>query len=473
MKLTRAHMLILGGLAVLAAVLFLMRTPQHRIITLRDDGFSPRTLTIRAGDTVTFADERSVPFWPASDYHPTHSLYPAFDSKAPVPAGASWSFTFDTAGTYPFHDHLNPKYQGVIIVGTADEARAACLKAKSADTLFPECWALGVQDAVSQKGLVSAFTLIDEWYATDPRFRENCHDVMHIVGADAYKEFKADASIIDLPQTAYCGYGFYHGFIEAMVAENGPTDYADARAYCDAVDAKDGQRVSGPCFHGFGHATFDSLDGSLWGDRDAMVGAALAACGKALTTDFSRAQCADGVYNSLANAMSAHSYYTSFDSFDPVRFCSAQPPPYREGCYGETGIGYIREKLMTRTEAFAYLETIPAEFRQYMYFIYFSDETKRAIADFPADVFRTSCLGLAQDAARKGCIEGVTEGIREESQANKAFRTAFPFCAGLPQGALRAYCYADVADHASAAEVSQNEFQTLCAASGSPEVQCK
>src|ERR1051326_866180 len=49
-------------------------------------GFSPSTLTVKAGDTVVFKNKSSSAFWPASDPHPTHTDYPGFDAKQPIAA---------------------------------------------------------------------------------------------------------------------------------------------------------------------------------------------------------------------------------------------------------------------------------------------------------------------------------------------------------------------------------------------------
>lgn len=85
-------------------------------ITLTKDGFIPAESTIKAGDTVTFVTDSGKPFWPASNLHPSHLLYPEFDPKQPVAANASWSFTFTKVGSWKFHDHLAPYFTGTITV---------------------------------------------------------------------------------------------------------------------------------------------------------------------------------------------------------------------------------------------------------------------------------------------------------------------------------------------------------------------
>lgn len=85
-------------------------------ITYKDTGFSPTPITINVGDTVTFKNESSRSFWPASDEHPTHTAYPEFDPKKSIPAGSSRSFTFTKKGAWKYHDHRASNFVGLINV---------------------------------------------------------------------------------------------------------------------------------------------------------------------------------------------------------------------------------------------------------------------------------------------------------------------------------------------------------------------
>ena len=86
------------------------------VMRMGDAGYTPSNITIAAGDEATFINESSVPRWPASAIHPTHEIYPEFDPKEAIAPGASWSFTFDRAGLWRYHDHLNPTISGTITV---------------------------------------------------------------------------------------------------------------------------------------------------------------------------------------------------------------------------------------------------------------------------------------------------------------------------------------------------------------------
>ncbi len=93
-------------------------------ITITDAGFSPATITVTKGTTVTFKNEGSRKAWPASNPHPVHTEYPAaggcigstFDACKGIPPGSSWSFIFAISGTWGYHDHLNPVHEGTVVV---------------------------------------------------------------------------------------------------------------------------------------------------------------------------------------------------------------------------------------------------------------------------------------------------------------------------------------------------------------------
>ena len=104
--------------------------PQTHTIEMSSIGFSPSTLTIKAGDTVKFLAVDNSDRWTASAVHPTHTVYPGssiskcntderdeiFDACKTIPNGQSFSFTFTKIGTWNYHDHKDPSEKGVIVV---------------------------------------------------------------------------------------------------------------------------------------------------------------------------------------------------------------------------------------------------------------------------------------------------------------------------------------------------------------------
>lgn len=91
-------------------------TGKTYVVELRKDGFYPNALIIKKGDTVEFKTTLGKPFWPASNLHPTHGIFPEFDPKREIAPNETWSFTFKKAGQWGFHDHIMSDYTGKIVV---------------------------------------------------------------------------------------------------------------------------------------------------------------------------------------------------------------------------------------------------------------------------------------------------------------------------------------------------------------------
>ena len=103
---------------------------QENTIEITSSGFSPNEITISVGETVTWINRDTEEHWPASAMHPTHTRYPGsdiqkcgtseediiFDACRGIPPGESWSFTFNEAGSWGYHDHIVNGLFGKIIV---------------------------------------------------------------------------------------------------------------------------------------------------------------------------------------------------------------------------------------------------------------------------------------------------------------------------------------------------------------------
>lgn len=100
--------------------------PQQITVIYTNSGFNPFSVTIQQGHIVTWVNESNRSMWVASAFHPSHTVYPekkasdclgsAFDACRGVPAGESWSFTFDSAGSWKYHDHLRIGNTGIVVV---------------------------------------------------------------------------------------------------------------------------------------------------------------------------------------------------------------------------------------------------------------------------------------------------------------------------------------------------------------------
>lgn len=93
--------------------------PKTAEVSMTSSGFSPRSVTIKVGDTVRWTNNSGSRAYPAPVFHPTHRAYAGIwddDGTGQIANGQTYSFTFDTAGTYQYHDHLRPERTGTVIV---------------------------------------------------------------------------------------------------------------------------------------------------------------------------------------------------------------------------------------------------------------------------------------------------------------------------------------------------------------------
>ncbi len=89
---------------------------EAKVIFYTDKGFSPSSIEVSVGTKVIFINQSVGLMWVASAVHPTHQALPGFDQLTAVPNGVSYEYTFTKAGTWKYHDHLNPEARGVVIV---------------------------------------------------------------------------------------------------------------------------------------------------------------------------------------------------------------------------------------------------------------------------------------------------------------------------------------------------------------------
>ena len=315
----------------------------HRI-DLTEQGFVPQNITISQGDTIIFSTTRGKQFWPASDLHPTHEIYPEFDPKEPILPEASWTFRFDRAGQWNFHDHLDPYFRGTVRVVDGGLAAAGGNNPALPDHSCAEyadtgerawCWQRRIQEKLRDNNLDGAFQTLDDFVKQNPSDLGSCHGLTHEIGKQAYLLFNQQKDFALSPKTSYCGYGFYHGFMETLVHTS--NNMAQARAFCDYADKKLKYFIAdagGACFHGIGHGSVDDTPNpALWGDARAIVKPALDLCERVSSDGSQLFRCASGAFNALEILVDENTYNLSANKEDPFWICREQPEKYKRSCY--------------------------------------------------------------------------------------------------------------------------------------------
>jgi plastocyanin len=77
-------------------------------VVMKNTAFDPATVTIKAGESVTWTNEDPM-------NHTVTADNGEFDSGN-LGQGATFSFTFDKAGTYPYHCSIHPTMKGTVVV---------------------------------------------------------------------------------------------------------------------------------------------------------------------------------------------------------------------------------------------------------------------------------------------------------------------------------------------------------------------
>jgi len=198
-----------------------------------------------------------------------------------------------------------------------------------------KCWADQLDKIIQGSSVDVAMDFFEDLYENQKYFGGICHDVVHSIGQMAYREFIADEDFAMTEKTAYCNYGFYHGFMETLVVMNG--DYKQARDFCAFVDKKITSIVPDAalqCYHGIGHGWSNAHDTPLlWGDAIAIVTPALRLCEEVAESKNQLSRCASGVFHGFSDYSVSGEYGLSINKEDPLWLCHQQPEHYKNQCY--------------------------------------------------------------------------------------------------------------------------------------------
>ncbi len=396
------------------------------IITLDEEGFSPRDIIILKGSVVKFVTTRGKPFWPASDLHPTHTIYPEFDPKEPVMPEDSWNFRFERVGAWKYHDHLAPYYTGTITVRETEESGALpespCFK--------QECWQEKVLATFGEKGLEAAFNEVKRLYRYEPSFSRSCHEIVHELGHASYDLYSKTKRSPLTPQTAFCSYGFYHGFMDSFVLNNDAVD--KAREFCITTDKTLGKETPDAylqCFHGIGHGAVKRADRNVIGNEQAMAESALKICEKVSKADLELSRCASGVFNTIALAYNRGEYQLTLKKEDPLRLCRNVREPYQDPCYISMNVALMPLTQGNLREAAQFIEAIEKD--EYAVHAMLN----LAAISGAAHIQKTDYSGAIQACRaiqarlRLPCIQGFAFGMLEHGEPGLEYRKPLRFCA--------------------------------------------
>lgn len=92
------------------------QTVEKNVVNIQSSGFLPKDVTIKVGESVTWVNQDTSDHQVKSAVHPTHLVYPPLNNVDLIKPGEKKPLVFPTAGSYKYHDHLNPSLIGSVTV---------------------------------------------------------------------------------------------------------------------------------------------------------------------------------------------------------------------------------------------------------------------------------------------------------------------------------------------------------------------
>ena len=91
------------------------QVPGATTVMIQDFAFSPASITVTKGTTVAWVNQDAANHQIINDAQGSITQGALFSSNA-LQKGASYSFTFDTPGTYPYHCAIHPTMKATVTV---------------------------------------------------------------------------------------------------------------------------------------------------------------------------------------------------------------------------------------------------------------------------------------------------------------------------------------------------------------------
>lgn len=404
MKIKFKSIHILAFVLVIVGIVYFVsqnsNSKEHEVV-LGENGFSPKELTIQKGDRVKFRSNLDDPFWPASDPHPLHTVFSAFDPKKPVNPEAFWEFRFSKLGEWTYHDHLFPAYKGKITVLSKNtfESRNKILTRDE------------VLKLINKNGPEKTYLELKKIYDPSGAF---AHTTVHLFGEVLYTKF-------GLSGINYCdnfaGFGCYHGHFIKAVSDKG----LDIAIELDKKCVEKFGPMGLGCPHGIGHGLVEYFGLG-------KVKEALTICAK-LSWQGPLFGCSGGVFME-------NNFPTVFD---------------------KNGVG----KVTTREPGdnlFEPCQNLDSKFKQSCYFEQASYWNSVLNSDY--DKIGKLCLSLGVVNQREACLLGMGNSIVEVSAYNA--NTLLLGCSKLQDKHSQAICVAGGSWAFFSNPDKRNESEGIC-----------
>lgn len=220
----------------------------------------------------------------------------------------------------------------VIVLTAPDERSRLAAASSSLDDCREQaandfrCYGLYYAAKMYNDGKDGTFQDLKAEYETDGFVKAECHQLTHIIGRTAYKQFGGLDKAYEQGDS-FCWSGFYHGAIEQAITEIGPEGItANAPSVCESFAKKRMYSFDHfNCVHGLGHG--------LMAVGQYNLPDSLKLC-DVMGNNWEQASCYGGVFmENVMVASRAGGVGGYFKDSEPLYPCTFVDTAYKEQCY--------------------------------------------------------------------------------------------------------------------------------------------
>ncbi len=428
------------------------------IIHMSETGYNPENLEIVEGDTVVFENVGKEAHWPASNIHPTHSIYPEFDPQKPIEPGKSWSFTFARAGQWKFHDHLFPQFTGSIVMkknSTQTKGFVASmtelirrvlrifgvsfLTSNSTKNKASQRYNPNISEIAPEifKDEAALFSYVKKYgpAKTTKYLHEltslygDCHQPAHKAGRFSYEIFNEKAF---QKCGSECHSGCYHGATEAYFRDHGTQNLTENLKVMCISELN--PFFSHQCIHGIGHGLM------AWSNYD--INEALRNCDLLAQKKDS---CYTGVFmeNIVGGLAKEDGHQTKYLNADPQFPCTIVEEKYKGACYFYQTSRMVQLFKGDFAQVAKACSQAPAQY-QVSCFASMGRDVDGTYRGNSIQAIAT-CNNAPVGIMRNSCLSGAVQDAFWDPSGSK---TALSFCKLLTNQNEKQACYGTIIDRA-------------------------